>query len=288
MKYALVSFKKTILHPSCFLCITMLLALFLLRSIYQDQINGNEYTLLNVLLSFKTSELVRMNLSLDLFLQSSTGGWGVLFAPILAIFPTMLIHTQNRASGFSRQLIIRCKKRVFSLSELIVCCVVSGLILFTAFLLFAAFICALFFIRSSNSTPAEIALFDPLSREIILTILSLSVRFFLWGFLLGAFPCVLAALTNDLYLILSVPFHLRYLLEQFIYNKIGMTIVDPVTGKMSKIKMFLVNTCAPEGLLYITRESPYLPYAILIHVLFFIICALTFYLILNRRFDCGE
>lgn len=278
MRNFIVSFRKNAASFGFWLCVAMTVLLLFAAEVYYDFGTQTRYSVFRALTDFTPEErAANYELCSRMVVQNARSGWFSLFAPIIAAFsfvPTICSEREEKAARFQ---IFRTTKLNFGVSQFFSGVVSGGIAIALGYIIFAAFVMILF---------PNIGEMSGFSVEILqgtafnLPLLTLKV------FLFGAFWSVpamfLTSVLNNKYLIMCIPFFLKYGLKQ-LHQKISQDAFSADNIDRNVIK--LANAINPDGILWVYDETRLVTWLV-----FGISAALMFaaFIIINgKRVDCG-
>ena len=211
-----------------------------------------------------------------MILQNACSGWFSLFAPIIAAFcfvPTVCTERGEKAVRFQ---IFRTTRLKYSLSQFFSGVISGGAAISLGYIIFAALVMGLF---------PDIGEMSEFAADVLLeTTFDLPYQI-LKMFLFGAFWSIpamfLTSVLNNKYLIMCIPFFLKYGLKQ-LHQKISQDAFSAVSSDKNAIA--LANAINPDGILWVYDETRLVTWLV-----FGISAALMFaaFIIINRkRVDC--
>lgn len=167
-------------------------------------------------------------------LRSCISGWVKMFLPMIAAFPFVSLHCTEHAAGSARFSCVRMSKHSYEAGTFLSAMLCGGLMMLTALILFACIAAVRF---------PSIAEYDTSLREMyersfaemypFYSVLGYPYLYALRGaelFLYGAVSavpaCFLTCLMRNKYLVLSIPFFLKYMLLQYKYKLLSEAYAD--------------------------------------------------------------
>ena len=278
MRNFFVSFRKNTASPGFLLCVAMTVLLLFAAEVYYDFDTQTRYSVFRALTYLTPDEhAANYELCSQMVVQNACSGWFSLFAPIIAAFcfvPTVCTERGEKAVRFQ---IFRTTRLKYSLSQFFSGVISGGAAISLGYIIFAALVMGLFpDIGEMSEFAADVLLettFD-LPYQIL--------KMFLFGAFWSIPAMLLTSVLNNKYLIMCIPFFLKYGLKQF-HQKISQDAFSAVNTDKNAIA--LANAINPDGILWVYDET-----RLVIWLVFGISAALMFaaFIIINRkRVDCG-
>lgn len=278
MRNFFVSFRKNTASPGFLLCVAMTVLLLFAAEVYYDFDTQTRYSVFRTLTYLTPDErAANYELFSKMVIKNACSGWFSLFAPIIAAFcfvPTVCTERGEKAVRFQ---IFRTTRLKYSLSQFFSGVISGGAAISLGYIIFAALVMGLFpDIGEMSEFAADVLLettFD-LPYQIL--------KMFLFGAFWSIPAMLLTSVLNNKYLIMCIPFFLKYGLKQF-HQKISQDAFSAVNTDKNAIA--LANAINPDGILWVYDET-----RLVIWLVFGISAALMFaaFIIINRkRVDCG-
>ena len=246
--------------------------------IFIDSNTEDRYSVTRVLIEFSKEEMTfNYEMCNTMILQNACSGWFSLFAPIIAAFcfvPTVCTEREEKASRFQ---IFRTTKLKYSLSQFFSGVISGGAAISLGYIIFAAFVMILFpNIGEISGFSAEIL------QETAFNLPLLTLKVFIFGAFWSIPAMFLTSVLNNKYLIMYIPFFLKYGLKQ-LHQKISQDAFS--ADNIDRNAITLANAINPDGILWVYDETRLVTWLV-----FGISAALMFaaFIIINRkRVDCG-
>ena len=278
MRSFYLQLKRIVTSPEFWCCILFTLILLFFAQIFLDSNTEDRYSVTRVLIEFSKEEMTfNYEMCNTMILQNACSGWFSLFAPIIAAFcfvPTICSEREEKASRFQ---IFRTTKLNFGVSQFFSGVVSGGIAIALGYIIFAVFVMILFpNIDEISGFSAEIL------QETAFNLLLLTLKVFLFGAFWSIPAMLLTSVLNNKYLIMCIPFFLKYGLKQ-LHQKISQDAFSAVNTDRNAIT--LANAINPDGILWVYDETRLVTWLV-----FGISAALMFaaFIIINRkRVDCG-
>lgn len=278
MRNFIVTTRKNVTSPGFWLCVGMTVLLLSAAEVYYDHLTQTRYSVFHVLTDFSHEELANhFELCGTTVVQQARSGWFTLFAPIITAFCFVPTKCAERGQNAVRFQIFRTTKRNYHISQFFSGIISGGIAMTIGYIIFTA-IALILFPNASEMNEIEAQMLQGL--EINLPKLTLEV--WLFGTFWSIPAMFLTSVLRNKYLILFIPFFLKYGLNQT-YQKIIQNAVS--SEKIDEDLLNIAYLINPEGLLWIDGGSS------LNTVLVFGISAAVFfcaYLAINlKRGDSG-
>lgn len=273
MRNFIVSFRKNVTSLGFLLCIGMTVLLLFSAEVYYDYSTQTRYSVFHTITMFSSDELANhYELCSMMIVQNARNGWFTLFVPIASAFCFIPMMCAEREQNAIRFQMFRTTRIKYHLSQFFSGVISGGLATTLGYILFAAIVLILF-PNVSEMNEIEVQMLH--GFEINLYELILEV--WLFGSFWSIPAMFLTSVLQNKYLILCIPFFLKYGLNQT-YQKIIQNAVstDKIDNKLLDIA-YLMN---PDGLLWIDESN-----RLKIALLFGISAAVFFciYLIINLK-----
>ena len=278
MRSLYLQLKRIVTSTKFGCCILFTIILLFFAQIFLDSNTEDRYSVTRVLIEFSKEEMTfNYEMCNTMILQNACSGWFSLFAPIIAAFcfvPTICSEREEKASRFQ---IFRTTKLNFGVSQFFSGVVSGGAAISLGYIIFAVFVMILFpNIDEISGFSAEIL------QETAFNLPLLTLKVFLFGAFWSIPAMLLTSVLNNKYLIMCIPFFLKYGLKQ-LHQKISQDAFSAVNTDKNAIT--LANAINPDGILWVYDETRLVTWLV-----FGISAALMFaaFIIINRkRVDCG-
>ena len=294
IKTTIINLRKTVTGYGFWVCAGFTVILCFSANIYTDVIKNDRYSVFSSLRTFDR-EFMLSDTSFCSFnvIQRSVSGWLSLFIPIIAAFAFIPLVCDEYEAKSVRFEIFRAGKRSFHLSRFLTALVCGGLAVTIGFAVFSVLAFLLF---------PGIGEYDPMKREMLLE--SLSCTFpeiknslvlpmlktlgvvFLYGAVSAVPAITLTAVIRNKYLVLCIPFFLKYAVGQTCIKMQSQAVAD--YGHTDKGMMKLACIVNPDSLAYLPQMGE-LKAAVLLYSGGLVLAALAVFIIIqSRRSDSGE
>lgn len=278
MRTLYVDFKKILTSSGFWLCILMTVLLLFFAEIHTDNTTLNRYSVIRGLTDFSREELAEefefCNISV---VQNARSGWFMLFAPILGAFCFVPILTTEREENVLRFQIFRASRLKYYIADFFAGVVSAGAATALGYAFFSAIVSPLFPSISEMSDFAKNML-----ESTELNFPKLLLGMWCFGAFWSAPAMLLTSILRNKYLIMCIPFFLKYGLTQT-YQKISQNIYAGEFPETKTLK--ILSAVNPDGIIWI-NEFNRVPVITLFAILALILLAI--YLIVSmKRSDCG-
>lgn len=277
MRNFFVSFRKNLTSLGFLLCVGMTVVLLFSAEVYYDYGTQTRYSAFRALTDLSPEErAANSELSSFIVVQNARGSWFTLFAPIIAAFcfvPTMCVEREQNAVRFQ---VFRTTKLNYHISQFISGVITGGLAMALGYIIFAAAAFALF------PSVSEINGFADMMPDMEFNLPELTLGVWLFGAFWSIPAMFLTSVLQNKYLILCIPFFVKYGLDQT-YQKVFQDAISP--EKIDEKLLNFANIINPNGLLWI-NDSNRLSVSLLFGISAIILFAM-FVVIEQKRGDCG-
>lgn len=278
MRNFIVSLRKIITSGGFWICVSGTIFLLFSAEIYFDYITQTRYSAFHVLTHFSREELSsRYELCSAVVAQNARSGWFTFFAPVLAAFcfvPTICTEREQNAIRFQ---IFRSSKLNFQISQFLSGVISGGLAMAIGYIIFAAAVMILFpGVSEMNDFSAE------MFTGVNFNLLDLTFKVWLFGLFWSVPAMLLTSVLRNKYLIMCIPFFVKYGLDQT-YQKLCQNSISQEKTDQNLLNFAIIIN--PNGLLWINagnRLSVSLMFGITAVIMF-----AAFVVIEQKRGDCG-
>lgn len=278
MREFAVSFKKRITSRGFWLCVIMTVVLLFAADIHVDYNTMNRYSAVRALMDFSAEELAEefefCNISV---VENAQVGWFTMFSPILSAFCFVPLMTTEREENAVRFQIFRASKLKYYIAEFFAGVVSGGIATALGYAIFAAIAFPLFPGVSEMSSFAAMML-----EGTTFNFPKLLLGMFCFGAFWSAPAMLLSSVLRNKYLIMCIPFFVKYGLTQT-YQKISQNIFAGEIPGAKTLK--IINAVNPDGIIRINEFN-----RVSVIILFSVSALIMFagYLIISmKRSDCG-
>ncbi len=286
-------FYKIVTGYGMYLCVLFTIILCFGTSIHIDMMNNDQYSVIRSLITFDREFMLSSYdfISINVALKGA-GSWLSMFIPIISAFAYIPLVCDESESKSIRNAVFRSSKLKFYLSRFITAVLSGGFAVMIGYMVFCGMVFILF--PGIGEFPVE-------TREFYIKYLSdvypstadlgigsaLVIKFaeiFVYGAIAAIPSILLTALSKNKYVVLCIPFFIKYALTQTSIKLIAQAYSngEGVGGKLTDIS----NVINLDYVLQIYEMKGYKLIAVYIIVA---ISTLTLYLFIQlRRFDSGE
>lgn len=271
--------EKSLISLSSIAVILVTFGLCLTGVVYTDA-EGRGYSVLESLFGFDREFMEQSDFfcRLSVF-KSALSGYAAMFIPILAAFPFVTSYCSEKNSGNLRFSIFRTKRICCYISKFLCAALCGGICVALGTVLFGVFAFALFPDMSHYSPETMEFLFpNGAAAEFLKKTLSA----FIYGCTNALTAFFLSSFCNNKYIILCVPFILRFIHETA-FNKILTNSADP--DIYEKLRPF--ESSAASQIPYLKDEKT-LTAAVTVTAVLALVSLLGYIVIMERRTDKGE
>ena len=278
-----------------YICIVFTAILCFSANIYEDLSNGNKYSVFASLLKFdKNFMLSDTSFCSFEVMRKGAGSWLSMFIPIISSFAFVPLFCDEYEAKSVRFEVFRSSKIRYYASRFITACFCGGLAIMLGFGLFTLTEYALFpniseYEASLKMMYGEIMRHqfpDIIQNSFVPIILGKMVEMFLYGAVCTAPVILLTSIIRNKYLVLCIPFFLKYAMNQTLIKLNSQAISDfeHVDTRLLKISSIL----NPDALSYLSEYGTDKK-AVLIYSGIIVSASAVLYLIIcGRRIDSGE
>lgn len=271
MRVFAADIKKICTSYGFFSCVIFTVVLLFSAQIYVDPMTQNRYSVIRAAFEYTRERMCSIDeLCAESVIQNARSGWFTLFAPITAAFCFVPIISAERDEKAVRFQIIRTSKAKYFFSQFFSGIISGGIAVLIGYIIFAAAAAFLF------PSAAEIQ-----SAGIEFNFTKAALLMFLFGAFWSIPAMLLASVIRNKYLVLCIPFFLKYALSQ----TSQMLLQNAVAGDFDEKIYKLANIINPDGILWIsdyTRLNVILVFGISAIIFTALFIAISF-----RRGDCG-
>lgn len=196
IRATLISLRRIFTEKSCWLCCACVFALCFTASVGVAE-NGDPINVFSYIFGDEKDPP-----SADMIINSRGGSWLAMFLPIISGLCFANVICDDKSSKYMRYEVIRTGCRKLKAAKFLSAAVLSGIVTVIGFLAFSVYIGSCF--------PKD----DFMKINLAITLLEM----FIYGVISAVPALITAAFTNNKYLIVCVPFLLKYGLSQFAYK----------------------------------------------------------------------
>lgn len=265
-----------------FICATIITAALSFTSgVYTDVSNGKNYSVFEALFSFDRDFMRGQFQFSPLYIINGTlnGYYESMALPVTAAFPFVFAFTAERNSGNMRQAITRVGRRKYYFSKFISALLCGGLCTMLGVIVFAVFVLILF-----PSMPPEM-LVDLLPDGVFLTLVKKALSAFVYGAVSVLPAFILCSFCTNPYIILCVPFMLKFMLETLISRIQSNAFAAGNYEIYDMTAPFMPNSASQ---LFYARSDNVFWITVGVNLIFTAAVFAGFYIVMEKRADRGE
>ena len=229
-----VNFRKILTSPGFYACAVLTAILCFSAMIYYDSTALTNYSVIRAFMKFNREQMLSdMNFCTYQVIVSGSGSWLSMFIPIIAAFAFVPLLCDERESGAIRCCALRTTKRSLYAGSFLSALLSGGLAVLLGFLLFFVIVFFMFpDIRSYEPALQEFfasglsenyPLFSQLGYPYLFALKFLEM--FIYGALSAIPAFVLTGFIRNKYLIICIPFFLKYIVTQT-YQSFWLTVAS--------------------------------------------------------------
>ena len=288
-------FRKILSGYGFYLCIIFTCLLCFAAYIYEDGVTGNKYSVFRSLLTFDRQLMLddTMFCSFEV-VRNGAGNWLFLFVPIIASFAFVPLVCDEHEAKSVRFEVFRTNRFCYYTSRFMTGCLCGGLAVMIGFIIFVLVVHALF--PSINAYSPELqtqykemmaAIHIQISgTHYIQTIMVKVGGMFLYGMFWAAPIMMMTALIRNKYLVMCIPFFIKYGINQTCEKIRWRMLEDPekVSTWLRRMTAFL----DPDQLTDLAGSGSQIGEVLLYHGLLVLFFYIVYLVVQSRRVDCGE
>ncbi len=298
IRYIGVNLRRTLGSSTFWYCVLASFALCFTAVVAKDPYNNDNLMVLQVLFQ---QEIIEQSVDLSAWRVFCTSGgtWFSMFIPILSAFPFVPTIINNRITQSARFTISRIGKRNYQLGNICTTFLSGGLAVVLGYALFGIAVWQLFpSIDDYSGQSVEIFIEMQISgkpawyadaflqRQFCLPVITQLCQVFLYSGCASLLALVFASFVKNSYIVLCMPFFLTYGWTQ-INTRLSMMAYANYENINQSLGRFASLT-NPTALCVFMSYTTDLPWVLGIHFGFALLLCVAYYLITNRRVDCGE
>lgn len=290
-----MEFMKILSGYGFYLCVLFTGLLCFSAYIYEDVMNGNKYSVLRSFLSFDRKFMLEDTTFCSFeVIRNSAGNWLFLFIPIIAAFAFVPLVCDEHESGSVRFEVLRSNKFCYDTSRFFSGCLCGGLAVMTGFIIFVVIVHFLFpFIGSYSGElqkdyRAVLAAMDIniSGKFYVAEIVKKIGEMFLYGAFWAAPAMLLTGVIHNKYLILCLPFFLKYTINQTEIRMTSQVLENPekVRPLFQQINMIVY----PDALAELSGDRKYMMQVLFYSFSVMFLSYIVYLFLQKRRVDRGE
>lgn len=290
------NFYKILTGYGFYVCIIFTFILCFCTYIYNDYISGDRYSVVISLMNFDR-EFMLGDTTFCSFevMRKGVGSWLSLFIPIISAFAFIPLVCDEYEAKSVRYEIFRSSRFGYDMAKYITACLCGGLAVMLGFALYALSVYLLF----PNLNEYEQFQIDWYEEMLVYTypdmaqgrydliILKKLRDVFLYGVASAAPAILLTSLIRNKYLVLCIPFFIKYAMDQTCVKMQSQAMEDynNIDTKLLEIS----STIKPDAIAFITEVGNDQKIKLLIYNGALVLIAAVLYMVVqSRRHDCGE
>ena len=196
IRATLITLRRIFTEKSCLLCCAFVFAMCFTASVGVAE-NGDPLNVLSYVFGGEKNPP-----SADMIINSRGGSWLAMFLPIISGLCFVNVLCDDKSSGFQRCEIFRAGYYKLKAAKFLSAAVSSGIVTVIGFSAFSVFI----------------NLYFPKDDFVEINLAVIIAEMFIYGIMSAVPALIAAAFTNNKYLIVCVPFLLKYGVSQFAYK----------------------------------------------------------------------
>lgn len=296
MKILTVEFKKILTGYGFYLCIAFTAILCFSAEIYQDGTTNDRYSVIRSLLIFDRNFMLSDTQFCSFeVMRKGSWGWMQLFIPIISAFAFVPLKCDEHEAKVVRYEVFRSSRLKFHLSEIIAGCVSGGIAVTAGYGIYATVVYQLFpDIGDYQADQAE------MYRESVSSYIDFSTGYFgatmiklggvfLYGVTISAVVIMLSGLIRNKYLVLCIPFFIKYAMNQTCQKVSSQMYEEAANGETPDQRLSeMISVIYPDALSQLNEYCSLKKYVLLYSA---VLVAMSFILYLGftmRRVDSGE
>lgn len=290
-----INFYKILTGYGFYICVIFTAILCFSANIYEDFGNGNRYSAIMSLMKFD-KDFMLSDTSFCSFevMRKGAGSWLSLFIPLISAFAFVPLVCDEYEAKSVRFEVFRSSKLCYNASRFITACLCGGLAVMLGFGLFTLTEYALFPNISEYEVGLKTIYIESLTYQyphiiqgsFIPIILNKMGEMFLYGTVCASPVIMLTSIIRNKYLVLCIPFFLKYAVNQTCIKLQSQAISDIENTDTSLLKISSIFN--PDALSYLSEYGTDKK-IVLIYSGIIVLAAAVFYLIIcGRRIDSGE
>lgn len=294
LKNSMVNFRMIFTNYGFYICIAFTAVLCFCTAIYCDPTNNNEYSAIKSLVEFDREFMLNSTSFCSYSVASKgAGSWLTMFIPIISAFAFIPLVCDRCESKFVRFSVFRSSKFSHRTAEFLSACISGGLAVMLGYALFTVLVYVLFPNINEYSPELQAMLSEELSyvypealKHDHAYLLAMQLfEIFLYGALSAVPSVMLTCLMRNKYLVMCIPFFLKYAVTQT-STKLSARAFTDWQNPDIKLSEF-ASIISPDAILN-SYSSPLMQQIFLYNGIL-VVAAFIFYMtVYGRRLDCGE
>lgn len=281
-----------------YFCIAFTVVLCFSAQIYIDPVKNDKYSAFMALRTFDRDFMLK-DTSFCSFnvIRSGTGGWLSMFIPIISAFAFIPIVCDEYEAKSVRFEVFRTSRLTYHTSRFVSACLSGGLAVVLGYGIFSALAYA-FFPNISEFSPSDKEMFlemtefiyPEIRKGIVVPVLSILMHIFMYGALCAVPAIALTAVIRNKYLVLCIPFFIKYAVGQTMIKIMNEASSDyeNINQKLIDLSVYLHPDALTYAYQYRSLDNGY-DIKIYLYSATLFVLAFGFYLFAqSRRYDSGE
>lgn len=287
-------FRKAVTGYGFWICVGFTVILCFSANIYTDVIKKDRYSVFLALRTFDR-EFMLTDTSFCSFsvVHHAAEGWLSLFIPIIAAFAFIPLVCDEYEAKSVRFEIFRSSKKGYHLSRFVTSCLSGGLAVTAGFAMFSM-LAFLLFPGLDDYSPAQREMFletlsyafPEIAEGIALPLLKTIGAVFLYGMTAAVPAITLTAIIRNKYLVLCIPFFLKYAVVQSCIKMQSQAISD--WEHPDEALMRFVGIVNPDNLVFLSQTGDNKTAVLLYNGGLVLLGLIVYIFIQTRRTDSGE
>lgn len=285
---------KVLLSKEFYICSAFTVILCFSANIYTDIEKNDRYSVFTALRTIDR-EFMLTDISFCSFnvIQHAIGGWFSMFIPIVAAYPFIPLVCDEFETKSIRYEIFRTNRIVYYISRFFTACICGGLAVVLGYAFFSVLAFTLFPSFSDyDSAQCELLLettgYSYIDFENVLRIPVLKTFgiVFLYGFVMAVPSIALTAVIRNKYLVLCIPFFLKYAVGQTCIKLQSQALSDIENTNEKLLK--ITSIISPDSLANLYHTGDIKNEILLYNICVVLVTLIVYVIIQLRRFDSGE
>lgn len=289
-----VNLRMVFTNYGFYICTAFTVVLCFCTGIYRDPTNNNEYSVIKSFMKFDR-EFMLNDFSFCSYkvAESGSGSWLSMFIPIISAFAFIPLVCDESESKFIRFSIFRSSKFSYHTSKFLTACISGGLAVTFGYIIFTVSVYALFPNIREYSPEMQAMLkeeisyaYPEVSKHGHIFLLGIkSAEMFLYGALSSVPAVMLTCLMKNKYLVMCIPFFLKYVVTQTSVKLSARALSDWENPDMKLCKF--ASVISPDAIPNVFT-SQYMRLIFLYNGALVLTAFLFYMIVYGRRLDCGE
>ena len=285
--------RKIITNIGFFGCVLFTVVLCFSAIIYTDTVKNDNYSVITSLMNFDRSFMLGdTSFCAQSIVLKGADGWLPMFIPIISAFAFIPLICDEHEAKSVRFEIFRTSKLSFHASRFVTSLLCGGLAVVIGYLIFAGLVFLMFPHLESYTAQQQEMFFESMrfaypemSRGLAVPLLKTLGSVFMYGVFWAMPAMLLTAVVRNKYIVMCVPFFLKYALGQLCQKLQAQAVSDIQHTDMKLLE--LTGVIHPDSLAHLPQSAQKCSVLVFSGVL--VISAFALYLFLQvRRLDSGE